>query len=98
LPAAVALNSMGFNMARTLGPAVGGVIVAAAGSSMAFLINAVTYVGPIVTFARLRGSRGEDRDLREPLISAVGMGVRYARESPALLAVLARAAAHGLAG
>src|SRR5262245_32004513 len=44
LPAAVALNSMGFNIARSVGPAIGGFIVAAAGSAAAFAVNAASYV------------------------------------------------------
>ncbi len=40
LPAAVALNSVGFNLARAVGPALGGLIVAAAGPGATFLLNA----------------------------------------------------------
>src|SRR5215510_8486074 len=47
LPQAVALNSLGFNIARTVGPAIGGFIVAAFGSQAAFLVNSVSYVGLI---------------------------------------------------
>src|SRR5690606_15043155 len=47
LPTAVALNSMGFNVARSLGPAVGGLIVAAFGAAAAFAVNAFTYLGII---------------------------------------------------
>jgi MFS family permease len=42
VPPAVALNSLGFNVARTLGPALGGAIVAAAGPEAAFLFNALS--------------------------------------------------------
>ena len=41
VPGAVALNSMGFNIARSVGPAIGGAIVAAAGAAAAFAVNAV---------------------------------------------------------
>src|SRR5690606_33503880 len=54
LPEAVALNSMGFNIARSVGPAIGGAIVAAAGAAAAFLANAVSYVGLIAVLARWR--------------------------------------------
>src|SRR3546814_1681920 len=43
LPGAVTFNSMGFNIARSVGPAVGGAIVAAAGSAAACLVNAPSY-------------------------------------------------------
>ncbi|AZB70005.1 MFS transporter, partial [Cereibacter sphaeroides] len=44
LPAAVALNSMGFNLMRSVGPAVGGLIVAAGGAAAAFAVNALSYL------------------------------------------------------
>ena len=47
LPAAVSLNSLGFNIARTVGPAIGGVIVAVFGSPAAFLVNSISYLGLI---------------------------------------------------
>src|SRR5690606_37872625 len=47
LPGAVTLNSMGFNMMRSVGPAVGGLIVALAGAGAAFAVNAVSY-GPLI--------------------------------------------------
>ena len=43
LPAAVALNSVGFNLTRSVGPAIGGAIVAAAGAAAAFAVNALSY-------------------------------------------------------
>ena len=48
LPAAVALNSLGFNIARTVGPAIGGIVVAATGAQAAFLLNALSYIGLII--------------------------------------------------
>jgi MFS family permease len=47
LPEAVALNSVGFNITRSVGPAIGGIIVAAAGAAAAFAVNALSYI-PIV--------------------------------------------------
>ncbi|HTR68295.1 MAG TPA: MFS transporter, partial [Terriglobales bacterium] len=44
---AVALNSVGFNVARAVGPALGGLVIAAAGSSVAFLLNAASFFGVI---------------------------------------------------
>ncbi len=48
LAGAVAINSMGFNIARSVGPAIGGVIVAAAGAAAAFAVNAASYIALIV--------------------------------------------------
>ncbi|MCU1286957.1 MAG: arabinose efflux permease family protein [Acidobacteriales bacterium] len=44
---AVALNSAGFNVARAIGPAIGGLVIAVAGSGPAFLLNAASFVGVI---------------------------------------------------
>ena len=54
LPGAVALNSMGFNIARSVGPAIGGGIVAAAGAATAFAVNSVSYIALIVVLKRWR--------------------------------------------
>jgi len=54
IPRAIALNALSNNTARSTGPAVGGVIVALAGASAAFLVNALSYVGMIVILLRWR--------------------------------------------
>lgn len=97
LPGAVALNSMGFNIARSLGPAIGGVIVAAAGAAAAFAINAVTYVGLIAVLAGWRPERTPRALPREDIGTAMGAGVRYVAMSPNLRIVLARSAVFGFA-
>jgi MFS family permease len=95
LPAAVTLNSVGFNIARSVGPAIGGIIVAAAGAATAFAVNAVSYVGLIVVIARWRPERPPQTLAREGLWHAMGAGVRYAAMSPRVYAVLIRAATFG---
>lgn len=96
LPAAVTLNSMSFNLMRSIGPALGGVIVAAAGAAAAFAINAVSYLA--VIYALFRWShRPETRDLpAERLHSAIWAGLRYVALSPNLMRVMARACVFGL--
>ncbi|WP_336972673.1 MFS transporter [Sphingobium aromaticiconvertens] len=96
LPSAVALNSMGFNIARSVGPALGGVIVAAAGAAAAFLSNAVSYVGLIAVLARWRPARVPNPLPRERVDMAMRAGVRYVAMSPNIRAVLARAALFGM--
>lgn len=97
LPSAVALNSMGFNIARSMGPAIGGAIVAAAGAAAAFLTNALSYVGLIAVLARWKPDRPPRMLPRETLGVAMGAGVRYVRMSPSIRAVLIRAALFGIA-
>ncbi|ATY32249.1 MFS transporter [Sphingomonas psychrotolerans] len=97
LPGAVAFNSMGFNLARSLGPAIGGAIVAAAGAAAAFLVNAVSYVGLIVVLARWKPDLPPARLPRERIGLAMIAGIRYARLSPPIRTVLVRAALFGFA-
>src|SRR3954469_7321112 len=59
IPAATILNSAGFNVARSVGPAIGGLIVASAGVATAFVINALSYVALIAVLARWHPNRPE---------------------------------------
>ena len=98
LPAAVALNSMGFNVARSLGPALGGLIVAAAGAAAAFLANAVSYLGLIGVLLRWSPAKRESSLPRESIGVAMEAGIRYAAMSPHLQVVIVRSALFGLGG
>jgi MFS family permease len=95
LPGAVALNSMGFNIARSVGPAIGGVIVAAAGAAAAFAINAVSYIALIVVLRRWRPTLSPPLLPRETLGAAIAAGIRYVALSPAIRIVLGRSAVFG---
>src|SRR3546814_12947661 len=97
LPGAVALNSMSFNIARSVGPAIGGAIVAAAGAAAAFFTNAISYVGLIVVLARWRPDYPPRVLPRERLGVAMSAGVRYAIMSPNLKVTLLRAGLFGIA-
>lgn len=96
LPGAVALNSMGFNIARSLGPAIGGAIVAAAGAAAAFVVNAASYIGLIAVLLRWEPPRNERTLPREPLGHAMAAGVRYVTMSPTIRVVLIRALLFGI--
>jgi MFS family permease len=90
IPMAVTLNSMGFNLARSLGPAIGGLIVALAGAAAAFAVNAASYVGLIFVLMGWRPER-EPRSLpRERLASAIRSGIRYVAMNPAINVTLVR--------
>lgn len=97
LPGAVALNSMGFNIARSVGPAIGGAIVAAAGAAAAFAVNAASYIALIAVLARWRRPAQPVLLPREALGQAMGAGVRYVAMSPAIRTVLLRSAVFGIA-
>lgn len=95
VPAAVALNSLGFNLTRSVGPAIGGVIVAAAGAAAAFAANAVSYIGLIIVMARWKRDVPVSTLPRESLGAAMGAGLRYVAMSPNIGKVLVRGAAFG---
>lgn len=91
IPAAVMANAMSFNLARSVGPAIGGVIVAAAGAGVAFLINAISYLGLIVALVQWRLPKPKRELPPEPLGAAIAAGIRYVRLSPNLTAIVLRA-------
>jgi MFS family permease len=97
LPGAIALNSMGYNIARSVGPAIGGAIVAAAGAFAAFAVNAVSYVGLIALLARWRPETPPRVLPPESLGTAMAAGIRYVAMSPNISLVLFRGAMFGLA-
>jgi MFS family permease len=89
---AIMANAVGFNLARSLGPAIGGVIVAAVGAAVAFIINTVSYLGIIATVLWWRPHRARSELPPEPLGAAIAGGLRYVGLSPHLLAILLRCA------
>lgn len=96
LPSAVALNSAGFNLARSVGPAVGGLIVAVASAATAFMLNALSYVWLVVVLARWR-PEPEPRQLPpERLGSAIMSGIRYVAMSPIINSALVRGCVTGI--
>lgn len=97
LAAAITLNSMGFNIARSVGPAVGGIIVATAGAFAAFAFNAVSYIGLVFILARWRPAVPPRVLPPEPLTAAMAAGIRYIVMSPNITVVLLRGAVFGLA-
>jgi len=97
LPAAVTLNSMGFNLMRSVGPAVGGLIVATSGVAAAFLANAVSHVVLIGALLRWKPLYPPRNLPRESFVSAMSAGLRYVSMSPNLMTVMFRACLFGMA-
>jgi MFS family permease len=93
---AVALNSVGLNIARSTGPALGGVIVAAIGAAGTFALNAISYVGLVIVLLRWRPVRPSRVLPPERLWTAIGAGLRYSALSPNIRVVLLRGAVFGL--
>ncbi|HET6469815.1 MAG TPA: MFS transporter [Geminicoccaceae bacterium] len=97
LPAAVTLNAIGFNIARSLGPALGGAIVAAAGAEAAFLVNAVSYVALILVLVSWRRRPRPDDLPRERMLGAMIVGLRYVAQSAQIRGSMVHAAVFSLA-
>lgn len=97
LASAVSLNSMGFNLMRSIGPAAGGAIVALAGAAAAFAVNALSYVAILLALLRWKAPVRDTRLPREPMGSAFSAGLRYVAMSPNLLRVILRGFWFGLA-
>jgi len=91
LPSAVALNSAGINLARAIGPAIGGLIVARLGPQAAFGLNALSFIGVIVVLYRWRREKPVNRLPAEHLFGAMVAGLRYARYATGFRNVLGRA-------
>jgi MFS family permease len=96
IAAAVTLNSMAFNLMRSIGPAIGGLIVAAWGAAAAFALNAISY-GPLI-FALARWKRDRTASIlpREAFGHAIWAGISYVTMSPNLLKVICRGFVFGL--
>lgn len=96
IPPAVATNALGMNIARSVGPAIGGFVVALLGAAAAFLINAVSYLGIIGTIFAWRPTRPKSDLPPETIGTAMASGLRYVSLAPQIWKVLGRAALHTL--
>jgi len=92
---AVALNSAGFNVARAVGPALGGIVIAAAGSGWSFLLNAASFFGVILFLYKWKSTPQAPLPTRR-LRDAIGEGFRYVRGAPQVRSVLIRTGAFSI--
>ncbi|PQA86422.1 MFS transporter [Hyphococcus luteus] len=84
LPQAISLNSISFNIGRSVGPAIGGALIAAAGTAAGFVAPFFAML-PIIGVSLFSPPEKTDRSYRERLGDAVGSGVRYIINSPVIL-------------
>lgn len=96
LPAAVALGSVSYNIARSFGPAIGGAIVLAVGAQGAFAINALFYLPLLIVFFFWNREQKMNRLPPERIDRAIVAGARYALHAPAIRIVLIRALVFGI--
>ena len=90
---AISLNSLGVNIARAIGPALGGVIVALAGPVAVYALNAVSILAVLAVLYRWRRQPRVEALPPEHFFGALKAGYRYARHAPALQLVLVRSVA-----
>ena len=91
LPDAVALNSLGVNISRAIGPAIGGMIVAMAGVPAVFALNALSVLAVSDRAGRMETRARRSQPATRTLLRCARAGYRYARHSPAIRLVLVRA-------
>lgn len=98
LPAAVALNSISYNVARSVGPAMGGIVVVTAGVVASFALNTLLYIPLLVALFLWKRVSEPSRLPPERLSRAIVSGVRYIINSPSIKIVLLRSMVLGVIG
>jgi predicted MFS family arabinose efflux permease len=88
LISAVALNSIAFNLARIVGPALGGIVIATLGVAACFWINAITYLGVIVALLTIR-RRPLTAGPPQTALQLIGEALRYVARTPSLAGLFA---------
>lgn len=98
LPQAITLNSVSFNLARSAGPALGGLLISLWSVTAAFALNAFSYIGMIVVLMRWRPEA--PTPARQPMLASIMTGLAYCADSAPLRKVLLRGLVlgFGLAG
>ena len=93
LPAALSLSGVAVNIARAIGPAIGGFIVAASGPWAVFFLNGLSFMAVFVVVYRWEPAPRKSTLPSEEIIGAMRAGTRYLRHSPELQTVLIRCGA-----
>ena len=96
VPAAVMANGMSFNLMRSIGPALGGMIIVTLGAASAFAANAVSYIALILVLAFWQRPTEVSALPREPFRQATMAGFRYVSLSPNLLKIILRGLLFGV--
>lgn len=88
LPQAVSLNAISFNLARSVGPALGGMLISIWSVSLAFALNAISYLGMIVVLGRWRPEAPAPE--RRPILASIRVGISFCASSRPIRKVLLR--------
>ena len=102
LAQAISLNTIAFNLARSVGPALGGLLIALAGPAWAFALNALSFVALIAVLLRWRPDPAspvrQAPQARQPMLTSIATGIRFCLHSSPVRRVLVRGFAFGLGG
>jgi MFS family permease len=95
---AVSINSAMFNIARIVGPSIGGIVVAAFGETPAFALNSLSYVAVIIALLMMRVSSQTGRTSRSNPMEKMKVGFRYMGEQRTILGLVIMVAAFSMVG
>ncbi len=98
IPAAVSLNSLGFNTVRSLGPALGGVVVAAFGPLFALILSVASYTFPIAVLMRVNWTTRSPPGPRKSILATIVDGLRFTARTPAIMAATVQGTFYSIGG
>ena len=87
LPNAIALNSIQFNLARVIGPVIGGIALAKAGAAWCFALNGVSFIAVIITLLLVR-LRFTPSKTKETVLESMKTGIGFIRKREAMLSLI----------
>jgi predicted MFS family arabinose efflux permease len=87
MPNAIALNSIQFNMAVTIGPALAGQALAKLGEKWCFGLNAISFLAPIISLSMI-SARFVPESTRESMFSSLKQGIKFVRKQNSMEALI----------
>ncbi len=87
LPNAIALNSIQFNLARVIGPTLGGLALVYLGATWCFTANGISFLAVITTLLMIRPSFNPTRS-SIPILESMKQGIRFIRERPGMVPLI----------
>ena len=94
LPQAISINTIAFNLARSVGPALGGLLIALTSPALAFALNALSYLALIVVLLRWRPDAPPPQ--RQPMLASIRTGIAFCAGSSPVRRILLRGMTFGL--
>ncbi len=96
LAQAISLNTIAFNLARSVGPALGGILIALTSPAAAFALNSLSFVALIFVLSRWHPE--QPSRVRQPMLASIATGIRFCTGSSPVRRVLVRGFAFGFGG